>query len=104
MFSSVALLAELQGVIERDKFAGAIAKRGLSVSDLIDGYGALVEIVRPVRLRSAILRDPDDDIVLATALAASVDAIVSGDKGLTDFGRFSSGTSRSSPPRKRSHS
>jgi predicted nucleic acid-binding protein len=48
----------------------------------------MVEIVRPVRLGSTILRDPDDDVVLATALAASVDAIVSGDKDLTDFGRF----------------
>jgi putative PIN family toxin of toxin-antitoxin system len=88
LFSSVPLLAELQGVLERDKFAGVIAKRGVSVSDLLDGYVAMVEIVRPVRLGSTILRDPDDDVVLATALAASVDAIVSGDKDLTDFGRF----------------
>jgi len=88
LFSSVPLLAELQGVLDRDKFAAAIAKRGLSVSGLLDGYTALVELVRPATLRSTILRDPDDDIVLATALAAGADAIVSGDKDLTDFVRF----------------
>jgi putative PIN family toxin of toxin-antitoxin system len=82
LFSSVPLLAELQGVLARDKFAGVIAMRGVSVSDLLDGYVAMVEIVRPVRLASRIVRDPDDDIVLTTALAASVDAIVSGDKDL----------------------
>lgn len=88
LFSSVPLLAELQGVLARHKFAGVIAMRGVSVSDLLDGYAAMVEIVRPVRLASRILRDPDDDIVLTTALAASVDAIVSGDKDLTDLGCF----------------
>jgi len=35
-----------------------------------------------------ILRDPDDDVVLATALAARADIIVSGDKDLIDLRRF----------------
>lgn len=77
--SSMPLIAELQGVLRRDKFAAPLKPRGLSAADLFDGYAALVEIVRPVPLHAATLRDPDDDVVLATALAARADTIVSGD-------------------------
>ena len=34
-------------------------------------------------------RDPDDDVVLATALAARGTLIVSGDRDLLDLGSFS---------------
>jgi predicted nucleic acid-binding protein len=69
-------LAELRAVLHRDKSAVPLKQRGLSVADLFDRYAALAEIVRPVPLPTTILRDPDDDIVLATALAARADAIV----------------------------
>jgi uncharacterized protein len=42
----------------------------------------LVEVVDPPPLPEPVCRDPDDDAVLALALAAHVDLIVSGDDDL----------------------
>lgn len=86
--SSTALLAELQGVLSRDKFAGQLAKRGLSVEPVFSGYVALVLCVSPLTVARVIERDPDDDHVIACALAARADAIVSGDYDLRDLGGY----------------
>lgn len=86
--SSAALLAELQGVLSREKFARQLAKRGLTVADVFDGYAALVSIVTPAVIAPTITRDPADDQVLAAALAASADLIVSGDAHLLDLKSF----------------
>ncbi len=85
LFSSLPLLVELESVLARDKFKRQIAKRGVSVEELFEGYTALVEIVTPVTIAPVIARDPDDDIVLATAIAAKADFIVSGDAHLLDL-------------------
>jgi predicted nucleic acid-binding protein len=45
-------------------------------------YERLVELVRPRALRRPVSGDPDDDAVIACALAASADLIVSGDRDL----------------------
>jgi putative PIN family toxin of toxin-antitoxin system len=86
--SSTALLAELQGVLSREKFARQLAKRRLTISDVFDGYAALVLIVAPALIAPTIRRDPADDQVLAAALAAQVDLIVSGDAHLLDLKSF----------------
>lgn len=83
--SSAPLLAELQGVLSRAKFTKQLASRGLHVSDLFDGYAALVVVVTPAVIAPTITRDPADDQVLAAALAASADLIVSGDAHLLDL-------------------
>jgi len=86
--SSAALLAELQGVLSREKFARQLAKRGLTVADVFDGYAALVSIVTPATIAPTITRDPADDQVLAAALAPRADLIVSGDAHLLDLKSF----------------
>ena len=85
---SAALLAELQGVLSREKFAGQLAKRGLTVADVFEGYAALVTIVTPTVIVPIITRDPADDQVLAAALTAKADLIVSGDAHLLDLESF----------------
>ncbi|MBX5461610.1 MAG: putative toxin-antitoxin system toxin component, PIN family [Steroidobacteraceae bacterium] len=50
-------------------------------------YARLAEIVEPAPL-SGVSRDPDDDVLLATALAAQAFLIVSGDLDLLDLGTF----------------
>jgi putative PIN family toxin of toxin-antitoxin system len=83
--SSTALLAELQGVLSRPKFAAQFAKRGLTTADVFDGYAALVVNVSPLSTPRVVERDPDDNHVIACAVAAKADAIVSGDRHLLDL-------------------
>lgn len=86
--SSAALLAELQGVLSREKFAKQLGKRGVTVADVFDGYAAMVTLVAPAVIAPTITRDPADDQVLAAALAAQADLIVSGDAHLLDLKSF----------------
>lgn len=88
LLSSAALLTELQGVLLRQKFVLQLAKRGLAVSDVFEGYAAMVTLVRPAVIAPTITRDPADDQVLAAALAARSDLIVSGDRHLLDLKCF----------------
>lgn len=86
LFSSASLLAELQGVLARAKFAQALAERGISGQMLFEGYAALVQLVKPAAIAPVVARDPADDAVLACALAANADLVVSGDKHLLELG------------------
>jgi putative PIN family toxin of toxin-antitoxin system len=88
LVSSTPLLAELQGVLARAKFAAQLAKRGLRSADLFEGYAALVGNVTPLSTPRVVPTDPDDDHVIACALAAHADAIVSGDRDLLDLADF----------------
>ena len=53
-----------------------------SPSALVQQYAALVTLAEPVSVPRVVTDDPDDDAVVAAALAANVDCIVSGDKHL----------------------
>lgn len=86
--TTIALLAELRGVMVREKFARQLATRGLGVEDLFDGYSALATLVKEASIPATVLRDPPDDRVLAAALAANADLIVSGDDDLLSMGSF----------------
>jgi uncharacterized protein len=88
LFSSLPLLAELEGVLKRPKLADQLRRRGLTPETLSSGYAAMVQLVVPAKIPLTIDRDPDDDMVLATAIAGEVDLIVSGDRDLLDLGRF----------------
>jgi predicted nucleic acid-binding protein len=54
----------------------------------LDGYVALVQIVVPAEIGAVVLDDSDDDMVLATAVAANADMLVSGDSHLLAVGEF----------------
>jgi uncharacterized protein len=88
LVTSLPLLAEFEGVLARNKFAGQLAKRGFSFGDVFDGYVAMVETVTPANIAPTINRDPADDQVLAAALGGKVDLIVSGDAHLLDLMQF----------------
>jgi putative PIN family toxin of toxin-antitoxin system len=85
LFSSAALLVELEDVLNRDKFAARITRIESTPATLVRQYRTLISLVRPTAI-VPISRDPDDDQVLACVLAADADLIVSRDKDLLDLG------------------
>jgi putative PIN family toxin of toxin-antitoxin system len=88
LITSVPLLVELQGVLSRPKFSNRLAKQDTCAEDLFAGYAALARLVAPSAIDPVILADPDDDVVLATAIAGDGEAIVSGDTHLLRIGEF----------------
>lgn len=83
LFTSIALLAELEDVLRRPKLALRLASADVNSRDLVLGYAALATVVQPGTL-PVIADDPDDDAVLACAAAARADMIVTGDSYLLD--------------------
>ena len=88
LYTSEALIEELTGILPRPKFARRLAEKQLSIPALIERYRVLADIVAPALLSRAVSKDPDDNLVLATALAASSELIVSGDADLLTLGSF----------------
>jgi len=86
LYTSPVLLAELTSVLGRKKFEQRILKAGLTADGLVQDYARLAEVIQAPPLPQAVSRDPDDDRVLACAIASQADAIVSGDDDLLSLG------------------
>jgi putative PIN family toxin of toxin-antitoxin system len=86
LISSPSLLADLAEVIARAKFAAILARSSTNPERTLAELRRLAEIVDPPPLPTPISRDPDDDAVLALAVAAQADLIVSGDADLLVLG------------------
>ena len=89
IFLSEELLAELQEVLRRRKFTARLALKELTPSTALAKVQAIARLV----LASPIpapppLRDPDDLAVLACAISAAVDVIITGDKDLLTLKSF----------------
>lgn len=82
MVSSPVLLAELTEVIGRPKFDTILVRANTSREGALAEMRQLAEVIDPPPLLHPVCRDPDDDHVLALALAAQVDLIISGDEDL----------------------
>ena len=87
LLTSAVLITELEDVLAREKFAERIARVGSSVNELLAGYRALVTLARPAAVE-AITRDPDDDHVIACAVGANAEIIVTRNRDLLDLGSF----------------
>jgi uncharacterized protein len=87
LFTSAVLIAELEDVLSRPKFANRIAGAGSSVDEMLGDYLALAQLVRPTE-HPLVVRDPDDDHVIACALEAEAEIIVSSDADLLTLGRY----------------
>ena len=84
LYTSTALLRELESTL-RIKFRTDPADL-----PLLAAYRERASLVKPAKLARAVCRDPDDDVVLATAKAASADCILTGDQDLLVLERFES--------------
>lgn len=79
--TSTQLIEELARVLTRASVSRRLALIETDAATILQSYMTVVRLVTPANI-APICRDPDDDTVLATALAAGADMIVSGDDDL----------------------
>ena len=80
LFSSAVLLDELAHTLGYAKFAGRIEAFGTHITALVAQYTALVSLVAPAGVPRIVANDADDDHVIAAAVAARAELIVTGDR------------------------
>ena len=88
LFTSPVLVEELAEVLHRKKLARAVRATGLSAAQMLRHYRRLAYLVDARALARQVSRDADDDAVLACALAAQAELIVTGDEDLLSLERF----------------
>ncbi len=87
LFSSAELLAEFSEVLQSKHILYRFERKRQSAPEALALYEALIETICPASI-APTASDPDDDAVLACALAAGVDLIVSGDRSLRNLKSF----------------
>lgn len=80
--TSEALLAELEDILSSAKIQQKIESLNFTKEQLMEGTRELAKIYEISELNIPELRDPDDNIVVATAIAAEADVIITGDRDL----------------------
>jgi uncharacterized protein len=80
LFSSPALLAELTQTLGYPKFTARLDSFGTSLPQLLAHYTALVSLVIPASVQRVVAADADDDHVIAAAVSARAEMIVTGDR------------------------
>ena len=80
LYSSSALLDELANVLARSSATKRLALIDQSVREVLADYAAALELVEMTSVPRVVGGDSDDDQVIATAVAARADLIVSGDR------------------------
>jgi uncharacterized protein len=80
LFTSPRLLAELSVILNRPRNAKYLAIAEQTAEQLLEAYQIITTLVEPTSVPRIIAHDPADDHVIAAAVAAQADLIVSGDK------------------------
>jgi len=80
LFSSPILLDELVRTLSYAKFAARIDSFATDIATLVAHYTALVRVVTPSSVPRVVPDDADDDHVIATAVVARAELIVTGDR------------------------
>lgn len=81
LVSSLGLLEEY-----REKLTGKFRLSSEAADARVALFRSICQIVDPEPLPAPVCRDPDDDLVLATAVAGACRCIVTGDKDLLVIG------------------
>lgn len=88
LYSSTALLDELADVLTRPSATKRLAAIGKTAREVLSDYVEAVELVEPITVPRVVPTDPDDNQVIAAALTAHADLIVSGDSDLLSIASF----------------
>ena len=83
--TSAALIGELAQALRYRKLAKRLSGLSLSAGAIVARYALMSEPFAPASIARTVTSDPDDDHVLACALAAKADLIVSGDSHLLNL-------------------
>ena len=82
LFTSRILLDELNATLHKKRLVKPVLATGRSAEQMLLDYQRLATVVTARQLEKPVSRDADDDAVLACALAARADLIVTGDDDL----------------------
>jgi len=82
LVTSPSIVEEAREVLSRPKFAPRIAVLETSEGELVESLLAVAEVIEEPSVEPVIAGDPDDDRVLACAVAGKARWIVSGDAHL----------------------
>ena len=85
LYTSAVLVTELHEVLAYPKFANRLSAKDDSVDRCVGRYMAIANLTPAAIIEGAVTADPDDDHVIACALSARADAIVSGDAHLLNL-------------------
>ena len=86
--SSTVLIDELTRTLRYPKFAQRMTYHETNATILVAQYKALTYLLMPSHIPRVVPRDADDDHVIACAVAAQADLIVTGDRHLLELGGF----------------
>lgn len=80
LYSSTALLEELTDVLTRPSATKRLALIDKTAATVLADYVEVIELIAPTTVPRVVPGDVDDDQVIAAAVAAQADLLVSGDR------------------------
>ncbi len=80
LYSSTALLEELTDVLTRPSATKRLAVIDTTAAQVLTDYVEVIELIAPTTVPRVVPGDADDDQVIAAAVAAQADLIISGDR------------------------
>lgn len=88
LYTSAVLVTELREVLAYPRLAKRLVASGESVDRCVARYIVIANLTATATIEGIVSADPDDDHVIACALAAQADAIVSGDGHLLNLKQY----------------
>jgi uncharacterized protein len=88
IFASEDLMRELETTLRRTKFVSQMRSLDVTVEDLLDATTEVLQFCPNIFLNVPELRDSKDNHVLATALSANAEILITGDQDLLVLGNF----------------